>query len=90
MPVQLDPPTAETASGPNALTVFETLGNLYHRRYHRLCPGKSEALESYRDSNDDENRAQFAKWLESLALLDAIARIATLEKQIEDMEVSDE
>jgi hypothetical protein len=83
-------PSAETASGPNPLTVFETLGDLYYRRYHCLRPGKDEGAGSYRDSNDDENRAQFSTWVVSLALLDALARIVQLEKQIEDMESSND
>ena len=75
---------------PNPLTVFETLGDLYYRRYHRLRPGKSEAPETYRDSNDDENRAKFSTWVVSFALLDAVARIVQLEKQVRDTEASNE
>ena len=71
----------------NALYQFEAVADLYYRRFHRLAPGKSEALESYRDSNDDENRAQFAKWRASNdAFMDAIKRIIDLDEQVEQLQ----
>ena len=81
-------------SEPDVMVVFEILGDLYYRRYHRLRPGKSEAPETYRESNDDENRAQFAVWTVNHALMDAIARIVKLQEEVEtlteqrDVEVS--
>lgn len=71
----------------DALYRFEAIAALYHRRFHRLAPGKSEALESYRDSNDDENRAQFAKWRASNdSFLDAIDRIIELDHKVAELE----
>jgi hypothetical protein len=71
----------------NALYQFEAIADLYYRRFHRLAPGKSEALESYRDSNDEENRVQFAQWLNSPnAFADAIKRIIELDEQVESLQ----
>lgn len=67
-----------------ALLRFEAIAELYYRRFHRLAPGKSEPIETGRDSNDDENRAQFASWRKShVAFLDAIDRIVALEEELE-------
>lgn len=58
---------------------FETLGELYYRRFHRLRPGKSEPLVMHRSANDEENQTQFKNWMEShAALYDAIDRIIEL------------
>jgi hypothetical protein len=66
---------------------FEAIADLYYRRFHRLAPGKSEAPESYRDSNDDENRAQFAAWRASNdCFMDAIKRIIALDEKVEDLQ----
>lgn len=65
---------------------FEVLGDLYHRRYGRLRPGKSEAPEAYRDSNSEENVAQYAVWFRFYALSDAVSRIVELEKRVNDLE----
>lgn len=65
---------------------FEAIADLYYRRFHRLAPGKSEALESYRDSNDEENRKQWADWFASPnAFGDAIERIIALEAKVEEL-----
>ncbi len=53
---------------------------------HRLRPGKSEAPETYRDSNDEENRTQFDQWFATKAFTDAVDRIAFLEDRIELLE----
>lgn len=63
----------------NANEHFETLAALYYKRYHRLAPGKYEAPETGRCSNDPENRVQFNAWFSEQALVDAIERIAKLE-----------
>lgn len=60
---------------------FEAIGELYYRRYGRLRPGKSEAPETYRDANDDENCTQFDQWFATKAFTDAIDRIIELEDQ---------
>lgn len=72
----------------NANERFEILGELYQTRYHRLRPGKSEAPESYRDSNDDENSAQFKAWYGDgcLALDDALECISRLNYYITKLE----
>jgi hypothetical protein len=46
----------------DALYRFEAIAGLYYMRFRRLAPGKNEAPETYRDSNDDENRARFRAW----------------------------
>lgn len=71
----------------SALYQFEAIADLYYRRFHRLAPGKSEALESYRNSNDEENRVQYAQWLNSPnAFADAIKRILDLDEQVETLQ----
>lgn len=71
----------------NVLYQFEAIADLYYRRFHRLAPGKSEALESYRDSNDDENREQFSKWRTSNdAFMDAIKRIIDLDERVDQLQ----
>ncbi len=65
---------------------FETIGSLYYSRYHRLRPGKSEAPETYRDSNDEENREQFDQWFATKAFTDAIDRIFELEEKVADLD----
>lgn len=69
---------------------YETLGDLYYSRYHRLRPGKYEAPETGRDSCDDENYAQFSAWVKAQALNDALDRIAELFKRVETLENNDE
>jgi len=63
---------------------FEAVGDLFYARHHRLRPGKHEAAETYRDSNDDENRERFENWLAMNAFSDAIDRIVELEKRLQD------
>lgn len=41
---------------------FEHVGELYHRETGFLRPGKSEPMETGRDSNTPENLWRFAKW----------------------------
>lgn len=62
---------------------FETINDLYYRRYHCLRPGKDEAPQSYRDSSSEENHAQFENWIATRAFTDAIDRITQLEKELE-------
>jgi len=60
---------------------FETWADLYYRRFGRLSPGKSEAPETGRYSNDAENRALCDAWHSTgLAAHDAIMWIVTLER----------
>ena len=69
----------------DALTRFETIGQLYYERYHCLRPGKSESLESYRDSSSDENRTQFDQWFATQAFTDAVDKIARLEASVKQL-----
>lgn len=72
----------------NHLERFEAWADLYYRRFHRLSPGKSEAPEMYRDSNDEENRAQCREWHDSgLAALDAILEVVRLQKRVDELEL---
>lgn len=75
-----------TDASVSPLAFFETLGDLYYRRYHRLRPGKDEPPEAYRDSCSDENVEQYSAWLRDKALSDAVARIVELEQRIYEME----
>lgn len=68
---------------------FEAVGDLYYARHHRLRPGKSESPATYRDANDDENRAQFENWLAMNAFSDAIDRIVELERKLADQPTGD-
>jgi hypothetical protein len=61
---------------------FEIIGDLYYRRHHRLRPGKSEAPETGRDSNGEENRLLFDNWIATQAFTDAIGRIVELQREI--------
>lgn len=72
----------------NALIRFEVIGDLYYRRYHRLRPGKSEAMETHRDSNDEENRTQFDQWFATKAFTDAVDRIAELEESLTEARIA--
>jgi len=64
--------------------IFEAWGELYYKRFHRLCPGKSEAAETRRDSNDEKNRAQYAEWFRSgQAYTDAIEEVIRLNKELD-------
>lgn len=65
---------------------FEALGELYYRRHHRLRPGKSEAVETHRDSGSQENYDLFENWLATRAFTDAADRIVELEKEVEKLE----
>jgi hypothetical protein len=67
---------------------FEGVGRLYHRRYHRLRPGKDEPAECGLDSMDDDNLRQFQDWIKHQAFEDAIRYIDELEAKIEDMELN--
>lgn len=64
---------------------FETVGALYYRYSGRLRPGKSEPLETNRDSSSAENRAAFDEWMATLCFGAALDRIAQLENQIDEM-----
>jgi hypothetical protein len=69
---------------------FEIINELYHRRFHRLRPGKSESMASGHDSMDDENVAQFKMWLASdLAFQDAIRYIHRLKDRVAQLEGAD-
>jgi glucose-6-phosphate isomerase len=70
----------------NALVRFEVVGDLYYRRFHRLRPGKDEAAATGRDSNDEENRAQFDEWAAMQLFKDALDRIAELEERVRSYE----
>lgn len=70
----------------NATVRFEIIGELYYERYGRLRPGKSEAPETYRDSNDEENRTQFDQWFATKSFTDAVDKIGKLEEQILTLE----
>jgi hypothetical protein len=74
----------------NDLVFFETLAELYHKRYHRLAPGKSEPF-GFRDSNEPENRKQYDEWYKTQSLKDAIMFLAnsldTIEKINEENEL---
>ncbi len=63
--------------------VFEGIGRLYYRRFHRLRPGKDEPMASGRNSMDDDNLRQFRDWIKHQAMDDALARIDELESAIE-------
>ena len=65
---------------------FEIIGDLYFGRYGRLRPGKSEPLETGRDSNSEENHSLFDNWFATQAFNDAIERIADMDKQLEDLD----
>jgi hypothetical protein len=69
-------------SGRTANERFEAIGDLYYRRYHRLRPGKSEAMETGRDANSDENRTQFDQWFATQAFTDALDHIISLEEEL--------
>jgi len=71
---------------------FEILGELYYRRFHRLRPGKDEAMECGRDSCDAENIEQFGGWYGDgcVALEDALAEIHRLKDRIAQMEIMDD
>ena len=72
----------------NSITRFEIIADLYYKRHGRLAPGKSEPIESSRNSNDEENRAQWDNWFATSAFKDAIARITELETYINELEDS--
>jgi len=81
-------PTRLGSVVPNPVTTFEVLGRLYEARYQRLRPGKDESGITGRSSSEPENMAQFDRWLKTLALADACARIENLETRIEEMEAN--
>lgn len=53
---------------------------LYQRRFHRQAPGHDEPAETGLDSNDDENRAQYAEWLATQAWGDMLEWFADREE----------
>jgi hypothetical protein len=65
---------------------FEIIGELYAARYKRLRPGKSEAIETGRDSSSEENHSLFENWFATQAFSDAIERIADMDAQLADMD----
>ncbi len=69
---------------------FETVGALCYRHSGRLRPGKSESMETNRDSSDPENRAAFDEWMATLCFGAALDRIAELEAKIERLEGSED
>lgn len=60
------------------LARFETMGDLYYKRFRRLRPGKDEPIGLYRDSNDVDNVAQFDGWAKSTALNDALDELTKI------------
>lgn len=64
---------------------FETVGELYEARFHRLRPGKDESAVSGRSSSDDENVAQFRRWLQTDAFWDATAEIRRLRAMLDEI-----
>lgn len=64
---------------------FEAIGDLYYRRHHRLRPGKSEAVETYRDSSSEANYQLFDNWISVCAFTDAIERIIELEAELKQL-----
>ncbi|HEY3496825.1 MAG TPA: hypothetical protein VGK73_19135 [Polyangiaceae bacterium] len=62
---------------------FEIVGLLYYRATGYLRPGKSEAPETGRDSNDPGNTARFEDWLATRGFGDAISLIAQLQAEVE-------
>lgn len=68
----------------DSILFFETVGDLYYKRFMRLRPGKSEPYATGRDANSEENRSQFDEWISSgQAFIDSIEKIAALEKRLE-------
>jgi hypothetical protein len=67
----------------NAISRFEALGALYYTETGYLRPGKSNPMETGRDSNDDENRERFEQWVATRSLAAALNRIIVLEAAIE-------
>lgn len=61
---------------------FETVGDLYYRHSGRMRPGKSEPLETNRDSSDPENKAAFDEWMVTFCFGAALDRIAELEERL--------
>jgi hypothetical protein len=70
----------------SVLERFESLGELYRKRFGRLRPGKDESPQTYRGQNADrENVEQFNSWVERGALDDAVSRIVELDQQNTDL-----
>lgn len=67
----------------NANALFEGVGRLYERRYHRLRPGKDDRI---RNSMDEDNLRQFQEWIKHQAFDDAISRIDVLEAETERLQ----
>lgn len=71
----------------NANEFFEIVGELYHDRYRRLRPGKSESPHSGHNSSDEDNVKQFKEWVNGpLAFNDAIEKIAKVQDKVRDLE----
>jgi len=63
--------------------IFEAIGVVYHLRFGRLRPGKSEPI-GYGDSCDDENTKQFKEWYQSdQSREDFVDRLAVLEAEVQ-------
>lgn len=69
----------------NPTARFEALGDLYYRATGHLRPGKDEPMETRRDSNSDENRERFERWLATSAFTAALDRIVELEAEIDEL-----
>ncbi len=69
----------------DALSRFEALGALYYAETGYLRPGKSNPLETGRDSNDDENRERFEQWVTTRALTAALDQVVHLERCVEGL-----
>ncbi len=70
----------------DSLSRFEALGALYYAETGYLRPGKSNSIETGRDSNDDENRERFEQWVATRSLTAALDRIVSLEQQVDDLQ----
>jgi hypothetical protein len=67
----------------NATARFEALNSLYYRATGYLRPGKSEPMETRRDSSSPENRERFEQWLVSHGWTAALDRIVELETEVD-------
>ena len=66
--------------------VFEAIGTVYHQRFGRLRPGKSEPTERP-DSSSEENVEQFREWYQSdQSREDFVDRLAVLEAEVQGLQ----
>jgi len=65
---------------------FEVLASLYQRHFGYLAPGKSEPMETARDSNSEVNKATWEEWLATNAYKQMLERICALEQRVEELE----